>query len=218
MKKVFIFDFDGTLYSGEDKYCKIHNFINQYKRSFLQNLTDKEYEKIIKENPTWLQVYSGADIVELIYSFIDKYPNYNIDINDYRKWLLNVIEPVNIDKNQIINPAFLKSLCENFPVYIVSNSDIVHIKHYMKEMNIDPKWFKSIISNQFIKSDRTKKHYYQDILNWENCDPKNAFVFGDSITSDIIPAEKLGINAFRITDSTKIASIVQDIIKNFKFA
>ena len=215
MKKVFIFDFDGTLYSGENIYCNIHSFINNYKRSFLQNITDEEYEKILKENPSWSDAFSGADICEHIYLFIKKYPKLNIKINEYRKWLLNVIEPVEIDKNQVVDIVFLKKLCEKFPVYIVSNSDIVHVKHYMNQIGINPAWFKSIISNQFIKRDRTKKHYYKDILTWENCTPKEAFVLGDSYNSDIVPAKKLGINTFHITDSRKIKDIVEDVIDNF---
>lgn len=215
---VFIFDFDGTLYSGANVFKDIPSFIDKYRRSFLPNLTDEEYNLIVNKNPSWLTLTSGADIAEHIYLFMKKYKSFDIKINDFRKWELNVIEPININKDEVVSATFLKSLCKQYPVYLVSNSDIIHIKHYMKQINIDPSWFKSIICNQFIKKDPTKKHYYQDILNWENCEPKNAFVFGDSITSDIIPAEKLGINAFRITDSTKIASIVQDIIKNFKFA
>ena len=213
MTKVFIFDFDGTLYSGKNIYSKIAGFINQYKRTFLPNLTESEYQKIINENPSWLEVYSGADVVEHIYSFINNYPDLTISINAYRKWLINVIEPVDIDLKQIVDVAFLSKLCKDFPVYIVSNSDIIHVKHYMKQIGIDPSWFKSIISNQFIKKDRTKRHYYKDILTWEKCSPKDALVLGDSYNSDIVPAEKLGIPAILVTDARKIRKTIQDIIK-----
>ena len=112
--KAYLFDFDGTLYSGENIYCKIHEHINKYKRSFLSNLTDEEYEKIVQENPSWQDAFSGANIAEHIYAFIKKYPKLNIKINDYRKWLLNVIEPVEIDKKQVVNTKFLQKLCEDF--------------------------------------------------------------------------------------------------------
>ena len=198
-KKVFIFDFDGTLYSGEHIFDKIPKFIANYKRNFLPNITDAQYNQIVNENPSWLNAYSGAELAKHIYLFMKKYPNLNITIKDFRKWELNVIEPVDIDKKQTINPAFLKKLCQDYPVYIVSNSDIIHVKH--------------IISNQFLAKDQTKKHYYKDILAKENCSPQNAYVFGDSERSDISPALKLGINAFLIKDSRKIQNIIENIIK-----
>lgn len=215
MKKVFIFDFDGTFYTGENIYSLIPEFINKNKRNFLPHLTNEQYDQIVKENPSWCSIFSGADLAEHIYMFIKKYPSFNITIKDFRKWELNVIEPVLIDKTQIVDSKFIKQLCKEYPVYIVSNSDIIHIKHYMKDLQLESNWFKDIISNQFLAKDQTKKHYYKDILTKENCEPQNAYVFGDSIKSDLIPAQKLGINTFHITDARKIKDIVEDVINNY---
>ncbi len=215
MKKVFIFDFDGTLYSGENIFSQIPEFIDKFKRSFLPNISDNEYDLIIKENPSWLEIYSGQELANHIYSFIEKYPNFDISINAFRKWELNVIEPINIDKNETIDTIFLKKLCKENPVYIVSNSDIIHVKHYMKKLKVNPKWFKNIICNQFIKEDVTKQHYYKDILGYEQCEANQAFVFGDSYNSDILPAQKLGINAFLVKNVFEITKIIEEILNNF---
>ncbi|MBR2909405.1 MAG: HAD family hydrolase [Clostridia bacterium] len=212
MGKVFIFDFDGTLYSGEHIFDNIHAFISKYKRSFLPNVNDQQYAKIVKENPSWEDAYSGEQISNHIYMFIKKYPTYDISIKAYRKWELNVIEPVLIDKNQTVDPVFLKKLCQEYPVYIVSNSDIIHVKHYMKDLNIEASWFKDIISNQFLAKDPTKKHYFKDILSKEDCKPYDAYVFGDSLSSDIAPAKKLGLNAYHITDARQLPNIIKNIV------
>ena len=52
-RQIIIFDFDGTLYSGENMFSQIPEFVNQNKRKMIPNITEAEYEKIVKENPTW---------------------------------------------------------------------------------------------------------------------------------------------------------------------
>ena len=67
--KVFIFDFDGTFYSGEHKYDNVKAKVDQNKRSFLKNINDLDYEIICKENPKWLDVYAGIDLINLLKKF-----------------------------------------------------------------------------------------------------------------------------------------------------
>ena len=106
----------------------------------------------------------------------------------------------------------MEEICKEYKTYVVSNSSPTHLKYYMDKLNINPKWFVDIISNNFTESDRTKKHYYKDILDSEKCDPQNAYVFGDSEKSDLLPARELGINTYLITDARKLEDIVNKAI------
>ncbi len=211
--KVLIFDFDGTLYSGKNIFSKIPEFIQANKRKMLPRLTDQQYTQIIHENPSWNDAWYGNDLARNIYILEEKYPNFNISIKDFLDWEASCLEPVEIDKNEVVDIEFLKMLCENYPVYLVSNSLPNHLKHYSSILGINLKWFKGIMSNRFYKKDLTKKIYYQRILNKENINPKNVFVFGDSNRSDLVPARELGINAFEIPSATKIVEIVTNAIK-----
>ena len=207
-KKVFVFDFDGTFYSGEQAFSKVAAYVNKHKREFLPNVSDSEYNKIVKDHPTWKTVVDGAPLVDMIYLFKKEYPHLNISVQDFWKWQQSKPDPIVIDPNQVVNPEFIKQLCEKYPVYIVSNSSPNHINFYMNKLNINPKWFKKIISNKFTAKDRTKKHYYKHILDIENCLPCNAFVFGDSIKNDLEPAISLGINNYHVTDANQIPFLV----------
>lgn len=207
-KKVLIFDFDGTFYTGDQAFSKIENYVNKNKRKFLPNLTNEQYKKIVKENPTWKDVYVGADVVNFIYMLKKKYTEYKISVKDFWNWQESKPDPLVIDKNQVVDVNFLKNICQQYPTYVVSNSSPNHVTFYMKKLKINPNWFKAIISNHFIAKDRTKQHYYEKILQQENCLPQNCFVFGDSMQNDLIPAQKLNINTYLITDANDIPNTV----------
>ena len=51
---------------------------------------------------------------------------------------------------EVVEAMFLKDLCKNYPVYVVSNSSPTHIKFYMDKIGIRYSWFKRVISNHFI--------------------------------------------------------------------
>lgn len=214
MKKVFIFDFDGTFYSGEHKFDKVKNNINDNKRKFLSNLNDEQYELICKENPKWLSAITGNDIVRCLTRLIKKYKNLNITIDHFRKWQNDFIYDIVIDSNSIVDTNFLKELCTNYSVYVVSNSSLKHIYYYMNKLNINEALFKKVIGNEFLKHDPTKQHYYQEIVEKEKAKPHQVYVLGDSVESDLTPALHLGLNAFYVDNANNIKKIVTKIINN----
>lgn len=203
-KKVVIFDFDGTFYSGEKAFSKLEGFIKKNKRKFMPRLTDEQYNKISKENPEWKTVYNGSEIVDLMYDLKEKYNTFDISVKDFWDWQNANPDPLVIDKNQLVDSNYLKDICGDHSVYVVSNSSPTHIYYYMEMFGIDKTWFKEIISNRFTQKDRTKKHYYKRILEKENCSPENAIVLGDSDKNDLEPGRKLGINTCLIVNATTI--------------
>ena len=210
-KKVLIFDFDGVFYSGEHKFDNIAMQMQNAKREFLPKLSEQEYKQICIDFPKWQTVTVGAEIVDLLYQIKNK--GYNASADDFWWWQQNNKDLLVIDFGQVIDANYIKSLCKRYAVYVVSNSSYSHLDYYMKILDVKPKWFKKIISNKFLEFDRTKKHYYQQILQKENCLAQNAFVFGDSEKSDLVPARELGINAFLIQNSNDIEQIVQNALK-----
>lgn len=211
-KKVIILDFDGTLYSGEHKFDLIPDIIEKNKRVFLPHLTDEEYSMICKEIPSWNTAIFGSEITKSITEMIAKFPKLPISTKDFYIWQESCIVPIIIDREQVIDLDFLQKLCKDYPVYVVSNSAPPHIVHYMKELSINPKWFRAVISNPFHEYDTTKKPCYEDIVKKENIDSSNLFVFGDSRTSDLNPAKKISAHTGHVRDARLIPYMVKSAL------
>lgn len=209
-----ILDFDGTLYSGKHVFDAYPDHIHKHKREFLPQLSDKQYNQIVQENPIWKNLISASEIIEYLYIFKKKYPTFKIKIKDFYDWQNKHPDPLVLDDVLITSPKFLKSLCKNYSVYIVSNSTPNHILFYMKKFDINPKWFKKIISNRFVIRDHSKKHYYESILKKENCEPQNAYVFGDSVENDLKPAMDLGINICHVKNAKILEKKINKILNN----
>ena len=214
MKKVFIFDFDGTFYSGEHKFDNVKQNIDENRRKFLNSLTDEQYQIICNENPRWNNATTGNDIVRCMTKLMKKYSDWNITIEDFFEWQNDFIYDIVIDTNQIVDSEFMEKLCNEYSVYVVSNSSLKHIYYYMEKLNINTRWFKDVIGNEFKKEDPSKQHYYKEILDKENAKPHNTYVFGDSVESDLTPAIKLGINAFYVDNAKNIKKLATKVINN----
>lgn len=212
-KNIVILDFDGTLYSGENLLAKLPKHVKKGRRDFFPNLTDEEYAIIEKENPHWKKVYDGAEIVDCIYEFKKKYPSFNIAIKDFWNWQNENPDPIDVENADVVSPKVIEKVCEKFSVYVVSNSSTNHIKYYMDVFGINQDLFKQIVSNKFTAKDRTKKHYYQSILEKENCNPCNAHVFGDSTKNDLEPAQELGMNTHHVSDVKDLEKELKKLIK-----
>lgn len=216
MDKVFIFDFDGTFYSGDEMFSKLPTYIARHRRDFLPNLSDEEYKQVVKENPDWKKVINGCDIVDMMYDFKKKYPEFEISVKDFWDWQNEKPDPIVIDKTKVVDADFIEQICEDYPVYVVSNSSPTHIKFYMKKLDIEPEWFDDIVSNRFTQKDRTKKHYYERILEKENVEPHNVYVFGDSVKSDLVPAKELGMNVHHVKNAASIKRMVKRVLNKEK--
>lgn len=212
-KKVIILDFDGTFYSGEKVFSKLKNYIKSNQREFFPRLSDEEYDLIVKENPAWKDAYVGSEIVDGIYAFKKKYPEFDISIKDFLNWQNENPDPLNLKGANVIDADFVEALCKKYHVYVVSNSSPTHIEFYMQKFGINPDWFVQVVSNKFTFKDRTKKHYYENILEKENCKASNIYVFGDSVKSDLIPAQELNMNICHVTEVCELEAALKKLFK-----
>jgi FMN phosphatase YigB (HAD superfamily) len=212
-KIVLILDFDGTFYSGDQAFSLLKQFIDQQRRCFLPSLSDEEYNRIVVENPEWLDLISTSEIAEYLYFLKSKYPHYKISLKEFNDWSRKNLEPIVIDYSYVVDGEAMRELCEQYHVYVVSNSSLNHIKHYMKEISVNPSWFKGVVSNQFVAKDQTKEHYYKRIMQKENVLAKNVYVFGDSEQNDLKPAQNLSMNTIYINDARKLINTIYQSIK-----
>lgn len=212
MKKVFIFDFDGTFYTSEDKFKFVPQYVDNHRREFLPNVTDEQYKYICAENPDFVKAVSGRDIVIEIYKIKNKYKHLKIDVSNFWQVQQDYVYDICLTNAHFVDYKFIEQLCKRYSVYIVSNSSYNHIKHYMKILKIDYDWFKGVYSNKFEQFDQTKQHYYQDIINAENITPRQLYVFGDSVVCDLEPAKILGANTVFIQDAHDIKKEVEKCI------
>lgn len=212
MKKVIIYDFDGTFYSGKHKFDLVEGKVSKNRRKFLPDFTDEEYEKLVEDNPIWLEKSTGADVVDLIYMFKEKYPKHKISALDFWNWQQEERDMIIIDKRQVVDVDFIENICKKYPVYIVSNSSPNHLSYYIKELGLNEDWFKEVISNRFEEFDRTKKHYYYDIMKKENVEPENVFVIGDSRKNDLEPAILLNMKTAYLNDARTIPYVTNKLI------
>lgn len=213
-KKVIIFDFDGTIYSGIHKFDNVPDKVAMYRRTFLPSFTDEEYERICLEFPNWEKVSSGKDVVDIIYDIKDRYPNHDISPIHFWNWQNESRYDIIIDWNEVVDMNYLEDICTRYTTYVVSNSSPNHLLHYMNVLGINPNWFKGIVSNRFEEYDRTKEHYYRDILDAEHIEASDCYVLGDSVVSDLEPAERLGINTIFISNANDIPSNLDKVLNN----
>lgn len=212
-KKVIILDFDGTFYSGSEVFSKMSEYLEDNRRLFLKSISDEEYDVIVKENKEWNTLDSCSSIANYVYVLKKKYPNYNITIKDFLNQQSSTYDPLVLDNAEFVNPSYIKELCENYPVYVVSNSSHTHLKHYMKVMGVNPKWFVRLVSNKFTSKDKTKKHYYKKIADKENCEYSKVYIFGDGDTSDLEPGRRLGMNTYLIVNASELEGIINKALK-----
>ena len=107
MRKVFIFDFDGTFYSGDHKFDNVARIIEKNKRSFLPDINDKDYKMICDENPKWNSAITGIDISKCIYSFKKKYPSLKFSMDAFCNWQNNNSYEIILDYKKIVDVEFM---------------------------------------------------------------------------------------------------------------
>ena len=197
-KKVVILDFDGTFYTGEHIFDKIPAYIKRHKREFFPRISDADYEMILKENPEFKNIYHGSDVVASMFLFKRKYPSLDISAKDFWDFQNAKPDPLMLEEADIVDAKLMCKLCKKYPVYIVSNSSPHHVKFYLQKFGIEPEWFSEIISNKFTVKDKSKKHYYRNILQKEKVCENQVFVYGDNFKNDIEPALDIGMNGFKI--------------------
>ena len=135
--KVIIFDFDGTLYCGEDFAGS-----SVYHKNAVESILDKDKLKIFEEKyPKYynLSNYKIADALQKEFGMA----------KDYVEYEERHLYPLTLENIRPINWDFLYELSQKIPLAIVSNSTINHQKFYLNQFGLNFNIFSDLYKNTF---------------------------------------------------------------------
>ncbi len=197
--KVFIFDFDDTLYwDMNDK------FLNNIKWSFFdehyKNLSKIQKKKLLnKFNVVDGGKFKTSDLCSILVSTDGNYKawvDYMEDINLHEEML----------KTKVISNEELKKFKRyKAKLFIVSDSRYERIKQFCRAKKIDFDIFDNIFTNDY-KHD--KYWWYKRILRQEKIKPKNVVVIGNDYTKDIKPARELDMYYYKCKDGFTFEEVI----------
>ncbi len=195
--KIIIFDFDGTIHTGE----KWINWL-EYMRNVLKNTLPQYNEKQIKDFLEKYNLAYNCNTSDLAYALIQEFGTAQ-NMLEYLSKNIYILDYPNL---KVISTAFLDELTKKHTLYIVSNSPAEWIERHLKNWKIDKKYFKNIYFNQFNAKNPTKSFIYEEIIKNEKVLPEEVLVIGDNIKDDLLPAQKLNMQTFHTTQINDIYS------------
>lgn len=196
--KAIIFDFDGTLYSG-DVWKNWKDYLVEFLRENFENAED-----LIRK----LNIDNSTSDLKIAQITIEKYGNAELFYN-YKG---SKIFDLDLTDFQVVDVDLLKLLNEKYKLFIVSNSHINYLKYYLKKFNISECLFGNIYDNKFEVSDTSKTSIYSGIIKDYNFKPNEVVVIGDSYNSDILPAINLNMNATQVDSVVKTNEILKNLL------
>ena len=98
-KIIFIFDFDGTFYSGDEMFSKLPAYIARHRRDFLPNLSDEEYKKVVTEKTT-IEKERNVPSVDGRQHWYRVYKAPILDVNNEGNGLVTIVK--NIDREKTL--------------------------------------------------------------------------------------------------------------------
>ncbi len=211
MKKIIIFDLDGTLYELKG---------DSYDKSLLKKEVVKNAEKYITKK---LRV-SNFEAKKILIEIKKKYnegisigleKEYGLSRYDYfnNVWDINASKLVRYDASLC---KTLNKLSKNYELIILSDAPRVWMQNVFKALKIG-KYFKK--NNIFSGESDIRKSFgnaFEYILRIKKVKPENCISVGDQLNTDILPAKKLGMKTIYINKKIK-KSDADFTIKNINF-
>lgn len=189
--KTIVFDFDDTLYTSENVWKNLYDYMIEILGTFL----DKDEAKRILDESIKIKTSNSKNgninndkivlVLEQHGYDTSKYKNA-VDKNVYKH--TGKVEP--------ISNAFLEELSKKYSLYCVSMSDKAYLEHYFEKYHINKNCFKDIMSANIFAKDKTKVPVLKKIIKKEGIFPSELLMVGDSYSHDIMPAIKVGAETF----------------------
>lgn len=200
--KLVIFDFDDTLYEGEnwqnwDKYIKKMTY------SFYDN--KEQCEEFAKK----YKIFEGCTNQYMAKCLTNEFGSTQKLVD----FMSNVLYELDVENLKVIENDFLAKLSKKAKLAIVSNSSKNYLHHYLKRFNIDESLFEYILQNEYDVNNYTKGLKYTFLINQLNLKPDEILVVGDNYITDIAPALELGINAVHTSNLADVKNAVNMFIK-----
>lgn len=204
--KCVALDFDNTLYS--------HG-----------NWGDEEvlYAKFLEEQNILPEIANGMDKIKYMRSL---YPNFHliqmmygyfrdngIDEAVFRKFNDENISNIITDEIVFIDPKIISDLAKRYRVFVISDSQISYLEHYLKYAGISLDNFEGIYSNEYTDEGYTKIPMMKKILNKTGLKPEEIIMVGDSEKSDIVPAKLVGFQTYHVKDVFDTSEFLKKLIE-----
>lgn len=200
--KMIFFDIDGTLldhkgaeqegikkfYFSNDfnKICNIEKF-----REIWVKYSDKNFEKFLNKEYTFEQ-QRAMRIID-VYNEFNKEISYNEALTEFSNYL-NAYEASWRAYEDVI-PGL--NILNEYKLGIISNGDYEQQCKKLRKMNID-KYFCDIVVAGDVGYAKPNNRIFEIACQRNNVSIENAFYVGDSIKTDIIPANEIGMKGILI--------------------
>lgn len=200
--KMIFFDIDGTLldhkgaeqegikkfYFSNDfnKICNIEKF-----REIWVKYSDKNFEKFLNKEYTFEQ-QRAMRIID-VYNEFNKEISYNEALTEFSNYL-NAYEASWRAYEDVI-PGL--DILNEYKLGIISNGDYEQQCKKLRKMNID-KYFCDIVVAGDVGYAKPNNRIFEIACQRNNVSIENAFYVGDSIKTDIIPANEIGMKGILI--------------------
>jgi len=203
-----IFDLDGTLYERQAVIDEAYpqaalNLLAQQSRKSSQEI-EKEFfrnkqrlAKKIKGKPT--------NTITLLYF-------YDISIDAFETEVNRILDPRPLlTPDQKVHTVVGK-VAANYPIYLFTTNNGTVAQRILETLQLDDYFplnrrFTLSTVKQFETDQQERIDYikpglkgFKHVLDKENVRPNKALMVGDSQTSDIEPAAKLGLQTYHVTD------------------
>lgn len=203
--KCVAIDFDNTMYSygnWQDEDVLYARFLEQ--QNYLPELkTGKEKLDYIEK------LYPNYHLIQRMYAYMH---DNNIDDKDFRKFNDENISDIVKEDTVFINPEIIDKLAKNYKIYVISDSQVTYLEHYLKYAKIRLDNFEAIYSNEYNDEGYTKIPMMRKILKETGLKPNEVVMVGDSEKSDIVPAKLVGFQTYHVKDVYDTEEFLQKLI------
>lgn len=182
MIKTIIFDFDCTMYVGNNGDNKSND------RMLVEKCFGKGvYEDFVKR--FGVNKKDIKDIVEICRNEGMDYEKLAKAFTDFP--FIHKIK----DKLELLPNEFFRKLCgRGIGLYVASMSQMNYLQIYFKLYDIDQSCFKDFLCME-LTGHTSKADLFEIIMKRENCKPEEMLMIGDNLFHDVQPALALGMNA-----------------------
>lgn len=204
MKKIIIFDMDGTLYSfkegsfGDSSFRKkVLSNVKEFIKNRLRK-TDEEADSLLRE----IEKEYGESISIALEN------KFNINRYDFFNTVWDIPAEQYIQQSHELKILMVK-LREKYDFLLVSDSPRVWINHVLRELSINDLFEKDNVYSGEGDLRKSFNNIFQAILKKYQIDPENCISIGDQEETDIVPAKNLGMKTVFVS-SGGIKSLVAD--------
>lgn len=192
MIRNIIFDFGGVIYDIDHKLSKLA----------FENLGIKDFDELYGhqiQTEIFEKIETGQIDDREFLTYLKKFLPKDVSIKDIENAWCALLLGFNTKKIEL-----LISLKKNYKLYLLSNSNVIHYRRFILELNefID---FRSLFDGVYFSHEqglrKPDKDFYQLLLEQNNLSPQES-LFIDDLDKNIEAAEKLGIQTYYLNNES----------------